>query len=78
MLAKQKKRKRGSMQFVAASDVFLSLMKRRPVRIAKRCRVEIAAEETGYPARIQNLPNLVLLNTIFPTLPVLNQTAAGL
>lgn len=28
MLAKQKKRKRGSVQFVAASDIFLSLMRR--------------------------------------------------
>ena len=56
---------------MAASSTFLSLMKRRLVRTAKRDRVAITAGKIGHLAHIQNL-----LNTICPTLPVLYQTAA--
>ena len=67
-----------SMHFVAAGSSFLSLMKRRLMRTAKRDRVEITAGKIGHLAHIQNVLNLVLLNTICPTLPVSNQTAARL
>ena len=63
---------------MAANSTFLSLMKRRLVRTAKRDRVVITAGKIGHLAHIQNLLNVVLLNTICPTVPVLYQTAARL
>lgn len=79
MLAKQKGRKPGVCAVCGSERYFHLPDEKQIMRTAKRHRREITAGEIRYPARLQNLPNLVcLLNTIFLTLPVLNQTAAGL